>query len=436
MNFLLETLRLGLANLFLHKLRSLLTALGIIFGVSAVIVMVAIGEGNKQRALADIQQLGARNIIINSIKPPDNKNTSNANRMMSYGLLRSDIRRIETTVEPIERLVVLKGVGSEVKNGAQRSPAAVFGTQPDLLTVTNMRVARGRYLSAVDMAAQANVAVIGSEVASRLFPLQDPLQGYVHIGEQVFRVVGVLAPVGLAGGAGSALVGRDLNFDVHIPLTAAEHRFGDIVVKVQAGSREITQVEVSQIYIQVPDEKKGQAAQQQLVLDVADQVKMLMEQTHSSKDDITTIVPLELLLQAQRTLRMFNALMAAIASISLLVGGIGIMNIMLASVTERTREIGIRRALGATRRHIIAQFLVETTVLSGMGGVAGIALGLAGIAFVTVLNHFLPGIERPQLTMWSVVVSFFVASGVGVVFGIYPAFQAARQDPIVALRHD
>lgn len=435
MNFLLETLRLGLANLLLHKLRSLLTALGIIFGVSAVIVMVAIGEGNKQRALADIQQLGARNIILNSIKPPDDKSGSASNsRVIAYGIKRSDVRRLTETVFPVDKLVVLKSVGGEVSNGPSRAPAEVFGTQPDLLAVTNLQIARGRYLSELDLSTQANVAILGAEVAKRLFPLQDPLEGEIMIGTQLFRVIGVLRAVGLAGGAGSALVGRDLNFDVHIPLTAAENRFGDFIIKRQSGSMEMTQLEISQIYLQVPEQPQG--SEQQVVLDVADQVKLLMDQTHRDKGDVTTIVPLELLVQAERTLRMFNALMAAIASISLLVGGIGIMNIMLASVTERTREIGIRRALGATRKHIIAQFLVETTVLSGLGGVVGIAVGLAGVLFVTVLNQFLPGIEQPRLTLWSVLVSFGVASGVGVVFGLYPAIQAARQDPIVALRHD
>ena len=432
MNFLLETLRLGLTNLLLHKLRSLLTALGIIFGVSAVIVMIAIGEGNKQRALADIQQLGARNIIINSVKPPENPTAGSTNsRMLAYGIKREDVRRIKQTVAPIDKLVVLKEVGGQVSNGMHRSPAEVFGTQPQLLSVTNLTIERGRYLSEVDIARQADVAVLGAEVARRLFPLQDPLNGYIRIGgNQLFRVVGVLAPFGLAGGAGSTLVGRDLNFDVHIPLSAAEARFGDLVVKRQSGSYEITQLEIKHVYIQVPDQNQ--------VLDVADQVKLLMEQSHAASNDISVTVPLELLVQAERTLRMFNALMAAIASISLLVGGIGIMNIMLASVTERTREIGIRRALGATRKHIVSQFLVETTVLSGLGGVVGIALGLGGVVLLTVLNHYqyLPGIEQPRLTPWSVIVSFVVASGVGVVFGLYPAVKASKQDPIVALRHD
>lgn len=429
MNFLLETLRLGLKNLMLHKLRSLLTALGIIFGVSAVIVMVAIGEGNKRRALADIQQLGARNIIINSVKPPESASTgSGTSRMLSYGIKREDIRRLLATVTPVDKLVVLKEVGSQVTNGQYRTPSAVFGTEPDLLSLTNMKLARGRYLTAMDLEDQANVAVIGHEVAARLFPLQDPLQGYISIGKDPFRVIGVLGPVGLAGGAGTSLVGRDLNFDIHIPLTAAERQFGDLVVRRQSGSMEITKVEIKHVYLQVPHQDN--------VLDVADQVKLLMEQAHKDSNDISVTVPLELLVQAERTLAMFNALMAAIASISLLVGGIGIMNIMLASVTERTREIGIRRALGATRKHIVSQFLVETTVLSGMGGVAGIALGLIGVLVVTLLNQYLPGIEKPSLTAWSVIVSFLVASGVGVIFGLYPAVKASRQDPIVALRHD
>lgn len=225
-----------------------------------------------------------------------------------------------------------------------------------------------------------------------------------------------------------ALVGRDLNFDVHIPMSAAMARFGDNRVNRGNGSFEATSVELSEVYIQIDNEKA--------VPVVAEQIRHLLETEHKEKGDVTIIVPLELLLQAERTQKMFNVLMIAISSVSLLVGGIGIMNIMLATVTERTREIGIRRALGATRLHIAYQFLVETTVLSGIGGIIGIMVGLGSIAALAYANQYFPSLEKPRIVPISILVSFVVASSVGIIFGLYPAVQASRQDPIVALRHD
>ncbi len=428
MNFLLETLRLGLNNLRLHKLRSLLTALGIIIGIAAVVAIAAYGEGAKVAALRDIRQLGVRNIILRSVKPAESQTAQATSRLIAYGLLRKDIRRVESTIPHLQCIVPLKEIGGQVYNGYYTAPAKVFGTEPTLLETLSLNIQRGRYLTDQDMLRHDPVAVIGASVAERLFPLADPLQSTINVDDQTFQVVGVLQPIGLAGGAGSALVGRDLNFDIHVPMTAAEDRFGDILMRRSSGSFEVTQVELSEVIVRVDDEKSVQ--------DVADQIKRLLEIEHSQAKDVTTIVPLELLRQAERTQLMFNVLMIIIAGLSLLVGGIGIMNIMLASVTERTREIGIRRALGATRKHIIAQFLVETTVLSGLGGVIGVCLGLLMVACIAVAHRYVAALEQPYVTNWSIIVSFLVATAVGIIFGLYPAIKAANQDPIVALRHD
>ncbi|WP_428388708.1 ABC transporter permease [Mucisphaera sp.] len=429
MTFLLETLRLGLTNLLLHKLRSFLTMLGIIFGVAAVIGMVAIGEGSKRKALEEIAQLGARNIILQSRKPPDDVGgTSERQRMVDYGILRRDLQRINESVQGLEYIVPLKRVGNRVLRGINGAPAEVFGTTPDLLKVTSLQLQRGRYLEPDDLTQRRRVAVLGADVAEQLFPLDDPIDKVFTVDNAPFRVVGVLQPTGVLGGNITSDVGRNLNYDIHISLTAAEEQFGDLLVRRRSGSFEATKVELQELILV--------AREQNQVQSISDRIRAIIDLEHATKQDVAIVVPLELLAQAERTQRLFNYLMVAIASISLLVGGIGIMNIMLATVTERTREIGIRRALGATRGHIVAQFLVETTALSGLGGLLGVLLGLSLAGILALLHTQIAGLEMPVVTLWSVLVSFSVATLVGIIFGLYPAVQASRQDPIVALRHD
>ncbi|MEO1237474.1 MAG: ABC transporter permease [Planctomycetota bacterium] len=430
MNFLLATLRLGLANLWVHKLRSLLTALGIIIGVGAVVAIAAYGEGTKRAAIADILRLGANNIIVRSVQPPSSTvaGQDGATRLSVYGLTRRDVRRIEDTVEPVDRLVPLKRVGDRIRRGSRSVPGVVFGTTPELLDAASLTLARGRYLTDADDQNTRNFAVIGAEVADALFPLMDPLGESFLVDRQRFVVVGVLRRVGLAGGAGTALVGRDLNYDIHVPLRTAATRFGDIRQSRGQGTTERTMVEVSELIVQLPD----QAA----VRPVAEKLQRLIDTEHDDTQDVTLIVPLELIEQAERVQLRSNVLMIVIGGLSLFVGGVGIMNIMLASVTERTQEIGIRRALGATRRHIVAQFLVETTTLSCAGGVIGIAAGLGVSLSLSWYARNHGGLEPPVVLALPVVIAFVFAVLVGVVFGLYPAVRASRQDPIVALRHE
>jgi putative ABC transport system permease protein len=443
MSFLLETLRLGLGNLMLHKLRSILTSLGIILGVAAVIIMVSIGEGNKQSALREIQALGATNVIVRSTQPPESSSMGQERAFVaSFGIKRQDLRRLEHFLsDQAAHIVPLKAVGSEITERARRTSSQAFGTTPELQQVANLRLEpRGRYINYQDMHSNAQVAVIGSEVAKEFFPLSDPLGSIIRIDQRVFRIIGVLQPIGLAGGAGSALVGRDWNKDIHIPFTTAELEFGDIIMRSAAGSMSGEEVEISEIYITAKSTEE--------VIETAEMIRQVMRVGHPGFADIQLIVPWELLENAKRTALVWNIVLISVAAISLLIGGIGIMNIMLASVTERTREIGIRRALGATRKHIVAQFLVETGSLSAVGGLLGIALGVGvsigvqpalpwilGLPFVKGFIDTAVQLET-QVTMWSIVASFLVAAIVGLGFGIYPAIIASRQDPIVALRHD
>ncbi len=277
---------------------------------------------------------------------------------------------------------------------------------------------------------QRPICVLGADVARQLFGLQDPLGQTIRLQRagilaKLFEVVGVMKPVGLAGGAGSALVGRDLNLDVYFPLTTNDAMFGDTIAKITSGARERQILQISDIYVRVtaPDAVEPTAA----ALD------RMMAIRHSEQPDVALRVPRELLHQAESQQKMWNFLMGTIAALSLLVGGIGIMNISLASVTERTREIGVRRALGGKRQHIIMQFLIETTCLSLSGGSLGVLVGIGG---AVLINTFLGDRYPTHVTLFSVVGSFGVSAGVGIIFGLYPAIVAAHKDPIEALRHD
>ncbi len=433
MTFILETIRLGLTNLRLHILRSVLTALGIILGVTAVITMVSIGEGSKRAALEQLEQLGAKNIILRSVSPPQaSQQQSGQSRSWraKFGLRRADFDIIRHHFPDADVIVPLKDVGSQLLKDTYRVPSQAFGTTPDFQRVANLRIGRGRYLVQADLEDRQSVVVLGSEIAKKLFPFDDPLTNTLRIDEKVFTVVGILAPVGLAGGAGAALVGRDLNHDAHIPLTTARALYGDLVMRRGSGTFSAEEVELREIYF-------GSRSRDDVMLDAA-MIKRAMQVRLTGMTDVQMIIPYELLENARKTALTWQIVLGAIAGISLLVGGIGIMNIMLASVTERTREIGIRRALGATQRHIVWQFLVETGVLSAMGGLIGVFLGIVislGLG-VGAASFFPDATVRTQLTTWSMLLSFSVATATGLVFGIYPALKAARQDPIVALRHD
>ncbi len=445
--FFVETFFLGLKNLRLHKLRSLLTALGIIFGVAAVIIMVAIGEGSKRSAMDQIRQLGATNLLVRSIRPPQSDEaTSKTTRVLDFGIKRIDYQRL-CTLKGLRRIVPLKDTEQKVIRGDIRVSASAIGTTPELFEVINLKLSRGRFFTQLDVDKLEQVCVIGATAARQLFPYQDPLGETIQVGTAgqstvILRIVGVLESTGLRAGADSAgITNRDIDSDVYFPLPLARQAFGDTIVRRESGSMERKQIELSEIWLQVEDpqwdDRGNQLTLFQTVESTASRAENLLRVTRPKLADIDIKVPLQILRKAEELSRLFNFIMVGIASFSLVVGGIGIMNIMLATVTERTKEIGIRRALGAKRHHITMQFLVETTVISLSGGLIGIGLGSGFAWLLPIVVRAVSNTNYPTAINTASVVGSFVVSGlIGIGFGLYPAMQAARMNPIEALRHE
>ena len=424
-----ETFLLGIKNLRLHKLRSFLTALGIIFGVGAVICMLSISEGASASEMELIALLGTQNVICKSVKPDRGSDMSQeTEQMLEYGLTGKDLALIRATIPNISRLVPMREVCFEVSRGSRRYSAVVVGTTGEFFRTVNVPIGTGRAIKSHDLDVRAKVCVIGDEVRKQLFAFEDPLDQTIVAhntasGMIPYRIVGVMERVMTAGRPARGIGERDLNSDVLIPLTTADARYGDTIMRLSAGSREMTKIEYSDLYIEVDNLEH--------VVPVAEMVQWAFEKGHAGVKDVEVQVPLARLRLAEKEKRNRQITLGAIAGISLLVGGIGIMNIMLASVTERTREIGIRRALGAKQRHIVSQFLIETIVLTTAGGLLGIVMGWTGARIITALAEW-PTIVRA----WTIGVSFGLSVMIGIFFGMYPAIAAAKLDPIEALRHE
>ncbi len=435
-NSLWQTIQLGLKSLLLQKMRAGLAALGIFIGTTTVIWLVAMGEGVSHRAQQQILELGATNVIVRTKKPTRLSEQSATERVKIYGLLRKDYQRIVQSLPNVRRAVPMRELQFELRRDNRTADAKLVGCVEDYLELNQLQIARGRWLKQQDRGKK--VVVLADDTAKRLFPYQDPIGETIWVGSEFYVVIGQTRPRTASAAIGGSLDSRDYNLDAYIPLKTMRQRVGDLVMKRVGGEFQGEQVELSQITVEVDDIE--------FVDESASVIELLLKKYHD-KEDYAVVVPKELLRQAERTRAMFNILLVVIAGISLLVGGIGIMNIMLATVTERTREIGIRRALGATRGHIIHQFITETVVLTASGGLLGVACGLlCGPIFRTVRAlvswmspELLPPIVynlEPRIAVWSVLLSLFISVGVGLVFGVFPARQAAQLDPIEALRHE
>ncbi|MDA1054385.1 MAG: ABC transporter permease [Planctomycetota bacterium] len=434
--FFLQTLQLGLKSLLLHRMRAGLAALGIFIGTTTVIWLVAMGEGVSYQAQQQIKDLGATNIIARSIEPNAGDNGDENSRVKTYGLLRADYRRMLSNIPNIRRAIPMRELRREIRVKDHTADAKLVGCTVDYLELNKLTIDRGRWLHDRDQG--ENVVVLAAETAQRLFPYENPIGQAVWVGSDVYVVIGQTKPRAASAAIGGSLEARDYKLDAYIPLDTLRQRIGDFVMTRTPGSFTGEVVELSQITLTVDNIED--------VDETAAIVETLLSMFHET-EDYAVVIPKELLRQVARTRAMFNALLVVIAGISLLVGGIGIMNIMLATVTERTREIGIRRALGATRQHIIQQFLTETIVLTVSGGLLGVLFGLmCGPLFrglrtgLTMLSpDLVPPIIHtfePRIAPWSVALSLVISLGVGLLFGVYPARQAAYMDPIEALRHE
>jgi len=411
----LPDFHLGLQNLLQHKLRSLLTMLGMIFGVAAVVSMLSIGAGAQQQVMAFIEQMGLHNIIIEA-QEANNFQELQKVRKLSPGLTFQDLRVIRANVLGVARSSARKKfTPTKLLPKPQREMPVVYGVSPNYQQVANLRVTSGRFFDADEDDRAAPVCVLGQAAKSNLFGPQEAVGQYVKVNEQWLHVVGVAAPQLTAQTQVAGMPTTDLNNLIYVPLTGALSRLEDNMSWVKD--------EIDGIYMQLEPTNDS--------LNTSEIVRGLLNVSHKNAGDFRVVVPAELLAEQKRTQRIFDIVMVAIASISLLVGGIGIMNIMLASVLERTREIGVCRAIGARQSDIIRQFLIEAVLISFVGGVMGIAFGFGMSRMIALLASW-----STIVTVSSILLAFLVSVSVGLIFGIYPAVKAARLDPVEAIRYE
>ncbi len=407
-----ENFFIGFEGLRSHLLRSLLSMLGIIFGVGAVISMLSIGEGAKQEALEQIKLMGMNNIIVQDIPITDEADIQKRTNK-SVGLTLADALAVRELNPLVDTTVPMREISKNIRYENVRNKATVVGTTPEYMPIMNYTPLEGSFFTYMDVEEERRVCILGYGIKRDLFYFRDALGKNIKIGDQWFTVIGVMEEKVVSASRESNIAASDMNQNVYIPITTMLKRY----------SRNANESEINRIIAHTPNIIHIQEA--------ANILKSTLERRHNRVPDFRITIPEALLRQSQQTQRIFNIVMGAIASISLLVGGIGIMNIMLASILERTREIGVRRALGATRKDIMGQFMLEAVMLSFTGGMIGIMLGFTMTRIIAVYADW-----RTIVSWGAIFLAFGVSVGIGVIFGVYPARSASMKDPIESLRYE
>jgi putative ABC transport system permease protein len=434
-------LKIAFEAVLVNKMRTMLTALGIIFGVAAVISMLAIGNGAKKEVLDQMKLIGVNNIVVRAKKVEkkfgeQNKNESEQDKdkkskeKLSAGLSIEEANSIRKILPSVEYVSVETEIETSILYSGKDAQGKLVGVNKDFFHVYQLSIETGRTPGDYNYKNASQVCVIGYKIKSRLFPTVSAIGKEIKCADSWYKVIGVMSLRGQSNDMGGDMGMRDFDKSVFIPIQSFLKRHNDksVVTKriLQGWDEEELDPNRNQIetmVVQVKDSKKLRAS--------ADLINRILKRKHSGAEDFSITVPELLLKQEQKTRSIFNIVLGAIASISLIVGGIGIMNIMLASVVERTKEIGIRRSIGATAKDIVFQFIAEAAIISLIGGFIGVILGIFLAFLVSKLT------DIPVIISWfSVMISFFISASVGIVFGFTPAQKAAKEDIIIALRHE
>ena len=411
----LPELMMGLSSLLAHKLRSLLTMLGMIFGVGAVVAMLSITAGAQKEMMSFIDQLGVNNIIVEAREAVDRNELQQA-RAISPGLTFRDFRAISENVQGLEALTPRKRFKPQrVLPKTAQEPPQLVGVLPNFMEINSLKLVAGRFFTADENVQSAPVCVLGDSAKVNLLGFDDAVGKYIKVNDVWLQVIGVLTPQASGDTDVEGLQALNRNNLVIAPLNSVMRRFED--------NNSYLKDEIDGIYMKVTANTDS--------VETANVVRAILNATHKDAGDFTVVVPAGLLEERRRTQFIFSIVMICIAGISLLVGGIGIMNIMLATVLERTREIGIRRAIGARQGDIVRQFLTEAVLISIVGGLIGIAFGFTLSRIIATAAGW-----STVVTTSSIAIAFGVSVAIGLLFGIYPAVQAARLDPIEAIRYE